>query len=244
MAYFVGTAMGFSGSQRSAPFGICSFCGGRQHHDTTGQYVVGCPFQAGRGSSRSSTQSRQVANVYIGGNGVSVVNRASTPSKVTWHCGDCDGQHTTSRDDKGKCQTLLRSSASREKMASAAVGRMTWRQTGKVQKSSKSTRPTSTSTSIKSRGSGFVTPPRRTRPASTNAPKKSNAFVSVGNGGVNVVQIQQIQNVTSRSGGGTGQLAIGGGGGYGIRRKVTTPNYLPAAVPTQRVHPSGYLYFR
>ena len=47
-----------------------------------------------------------------------------------------------------------------------------------------------------------------------------------------------------RSGGGTGQLAIGGGGGYGIRRKVAAPNYLPQAQPTQRVHPSGYLYFR
>ena len=239
--------MGFSGSHRAAPFGNCSFCGERQHLDTTGQYVVGCPFQSGRGPSRRSTpsQSRQVATVYIGGNGVPVVNRASTPSKVTWNCRDCDGQHTTSREDKWKCQTLLGSSASREKMASAAVGRMTWRQTGKVKKkSSKSTRPTSTNTSMKSGGSGFVTPPRRTRPASTNAPRKSNAFVSVGNGGVNVVQIQQIQNVTSRSGGGTGRLAIGGGGGYGIRRKVVAPNYLPAAVPTQRVHPSGYLYFR
>ena len=224
MAYFVGTAMGFSGSQRAAPFGNCSNCGERQHLDTSGQYVVGCPFLAGTGGQRRGTQATQVVNVVNGRNG-----GRSTQVTQVFNGGNGGRNTQVANVIIGGNGMLTNNSSNRRVIRSSAINsgaNVTSRQTRKMS----------------SQSSGFVTPPRNTRSASTNAPIGRTSLVSAGNNGINVIQIQQIQN-SSRSGGGTGQLAIGGGGGYGIRRKVTTPNYLPQAKPTQRVNPSGYLYF-
>ena len=281
MALFMSNDVVYSGRYGSAARSNCRDCGRTQHYDCTGEYIVPCPFNNGPAPRRNrGGGNSQIANVVINGDSYGASRRDSGRSHrhhgghshrrqdddiTRWPCRDCDGDHEGHKDYKGMCLSIMRVDPykRREKIHKAAVGRMNWRTTGKVQKKIKKSstpvsviacdlgrnhktshpraRPSSSNPHERDMvGGGPRTPPRRTRPASTNAPKKHR----VGNG-INIVQIQQIQSHRSSSGG-TGALANGNGGGYGIRKKdYGIPiGYSRGVTYSQRVNPSGYLVFR
>ena len=279
MALVMSNDVVYSGSYGSAARGKCKDCGRTQHYDCTGEYIVSCPFTSNPAPRRNRGGNTQIANVVINGGSYGVSQGDSGRSRrhhggdsdrshdddiTCWPCRDCDGYHRGPIRFHGRCISLMSEDPreKREKTHKAAIGRMNWRTTGKVDKSAKkSSRPTSVIACVRDGGSRKhsgngsggsrcggvinldnppITPPRRTRPASTNAPMRHR----VGNG-VNIVQIQQIQSHRSSSGG-TGALANGNGGGYGIRKKdYGIPiGYSRRVTYSQKVNPSGFLVFR
>lgn len=289
MALFVNNDVVYSGSYGLAARSNCRDCGRTQHYDCTGEYIVPCPFKNGPAPRRNrGGGNTQIANVVINGDSYGVYQRDSGRSHrhhrgdscrsryddtTRWPCRDCGGDHKGPKDYKGMCLSIMREDPreKRENAHKAAIGRMNWRTTGKVDKSAKkSSRPVSVrdgcSRKHKGNGSGgswsgrngsgkpwcggvinldnpLITPPRRTRPASTNAPRRPSRN---GGNGLNIVQIMQVQNSQSRNGGGTGPLARGGAGGFGLRQKAVGVPYVIRGKrqATQKVNPSSFLVFR
>jgi hypothetical protein len=278
MAFFVNYDRVNSGSYGLAAHSNCRDCGKTQHYDCTGEYIMPCPFNNGPAPRRRNREggNTQIANVVINGGSYGVSQGDSQRSRrhhggdssrsqnddiTRWPCRDCDGNHKGHKDYKGLCLSIMDVDPykKRENAHKAAVGRMTWRTTGKVDKSAKkSSRPVSVIAcdrdggSRKHSGRGVIvdnppiTPPRRTRPASTRAPRRPSRNGGNGGNGLNIVQIMQVQNSQSRNGGGTGPLARGGAGGFGLRQKAVGVPYVIRGQRqvTQRVNPSSFVVFR
>lgn len=269
MAFFVNYDRVNSGSYGSAARSKCRDCGKTQHYDCTGEYIMPCPFNNGPAPRRRNRKggNTQIANVVINGGSYGVSQGDSQRSR-RHHGGDSGrsrrhygGDHKGHKDYEGRCLSLMSEDPreKREKTHEAAIGRMNWRTTGKVDKSAKkSSRPVSVIACDlgggpkKHSGRGVIfdnppiTPPRRTRPASTRAPRRPSRNGGNGGNGLNIVQIMQVQNSQSSNGGGTGPLARGGAGGFGLRQKAVGVPYVirEQRQVTQRVNPSSFVVFR
>ena len=263
MALFVSNEMVYSGNYGLATRSNCRDCGRTQHYDCTGEYIVPCPFNnspAPRGRNRGGSNT-QIANVVINGDSYGVSQR-NTNRRNRHNVIDSDRIHRNNVIDSDT-RHVHYNNIKREQRHSAALGRMNWRTTGKVKKTVKKPRPVSViacdlggstkkhnwNSSNRSKYEEHfiieeppITPRRRTRPASTNAPHRRSRN---GGNGTNIVQIMQVQNSQSNNGG-TGPLARGGAGGFGLRQKVSGVPYVIRGQrqATQRVNPSGFLTFR
>jgi len=271
MALFVNYGGVNSGRYGLAARSNCRDCGRTQHYDCTGEYIVPCPFNNGPAPRRNrGGRNTQIANVVINGDSYGVSQRDSGRSHrhhggdsdrshdddiTCWPCRDCYGYHRGPMKFHGRCLSIMKVDpykSKRENAHKAAVGRMTWRTTGKVDKSAKkSSRPTSVRACdlggrVINLDNPPITPPRRTRPASTRAPRRPSRNGGNGGNGLNIVQIMQVQNSQSRNGGGTGPLARGGAGGFGLRQKAVGVPYVIRGQRqvTQRVNPSSFVVFR
>ena len=255
MALFVNYGGFNSGSYGLAARSKCRDCGRTQHYDITGEYIVPCPFNNDPAPRRNrGGGNTQIANVVINSDSYGVSQRDSGKSHrhheggslrshdddiTCWSCRDCGGSHRGPMKFHGRCLSLMSEDPS-----------------DRDEGSRKHSRNGSGGSWSGGYGSGGprcggvinldnppITPPRKTRPASTNAPQRPSRN---GGNGLNIVQIMQVQNSQSSNGGGTGPLARGGAGGFGLRGKAVGVPYVIRGQrqATQKVSPSSYFVFR